>query len=116
VQLKIHSDASYLSKPKVKACIDGYFYLGTKYNNHLPPLTNSALLCHSTVLTCVVSSIAEAEFGAVFMNTKAGTVTRTEVTEMGPTQEVADLKTDNSTADGIMNKRVQQKCSKAIDM
>jgi hypothetical protein len=28
MQLKIHSDASYLSDPKAKSIIGGYFYLG----------------------------------------------------------------------------------------
>jgi hypothetical protein len=28
MQLKIHSDASYLSEPRAKSCIGGYFFLG----------------------------------------------------------------------------------------
>jgi hypothetical protein len=64
----------------------------------------------------VVSSAAEAGFGAVFDNAKTGTVTYTTLTEMGHLQETTDMKTDNSTADGTINKTVQQKCSKAMDM
>jgi hypothetical protein len=54
----------------------------------------------------VVSSVAEAEFGDVFVNAKTGTITHTTLTEMCHPQEATDLKTDNSTADGIINKNV----------
>jgi hypothetical protein len=64
----------------------------------------------------VVSSTTEAKFGAVFVNAKTDTITRTMLTERGHPQEATDLKTDNSTTDGIINKTVQQKCSKAMDM
>jgi hypothetical protein len=77
MQFKIHSDASYLSEPKAKSRIGGYFYLGGKTNSRMKPLSNGPLLCHTTVLKHVVSSVAEAEFGALFVNAKYGTVTRT---------------------------------------
>jgi hypothetical protein len=75
MKLKIHSDAYYLSEPKVKSHIGGYFYLGNKTESSAPPLTNGPLFCHTTVLKYVVSSVAEAKFGAVFVNAKEGTVT-----------------------------------------
>jgi hypothetical protein len=64
----------------------------------------------------MVSSVADAEFGAVFVNAKEGTVTRTTLSEMGHEQDATDLKTDNSTADGIINNTVQQKRSKAMNI
>jgi hypothetical protein len=70
MQLKIHSDALYLSKPKAKSRIGGYFYLGVKFDFRIKPLSNGPLLCHTTVLNYVVSSVAEAEFGALFVNAK----------------------------------------------
>jgi hypothetical protein len=60
--------------------------------------------------------MAEAEFGAVFVNAKSGTGTRTTFSEMGHKQDTTDLKTDNSTEDGIINNTIQQKRSKAMDM
>jgi hypothetical protein len=59
MQIKIHSDASYLSEPKAKSIIGSYFYLGNKTNSHKKPLSNGPLLCHKTVLKHVVSSVAE---------------------------------------------------------
>jgi hypothetical protein len=116
MQLKIHSDASYLSEPKAKSRIGGYFYLGGKSNSRIKPLSNGPLLCHTTVLKHVVSYVAEAEFGGIFVNAKEGTVTRTTLSEMGHNQDATDLKTDNTTADGIIYSIFQQKRSKAMDM
>jgi hypothetical protein len=59
MQLKIHSDASCLSEPKAKSRIGGYFYLGNNTNSSMKPLSNGPLLCHTTFLKHVVSSVAE---------------------------------------------------------
>jgi hypothetical protein len=82
----------------------------------MKPLSNGPILCQTTVLKHVVSSVAEAEFGALFVNSKEGTVTRTTLPEMGHNQDATDLITDNTTPDGIVNNTVQQKQSKAMDM
>jgi hypothetical protein len=116
MQLIIHSDASSLSEAKAKSRIGGYFYLGGKTDSRMKPLSKVPLLCQTTVLKYVVSSVAEAEFGALFVNAKEGTVTRTTLSEMGHNQDATDLTTDNTTADGIINSTVQQKLSKAMDM
>jgi hypothetical protein len=82
----------------------------------MKPLSNNPILCHTTVLKHVVSSVAEAEFGALFVNAKEGTVTRTTLSEMGHNQDSTDLTTDNTTTYVIFNNTVQQKLSKAMDM
>jgi hypothetical protein len=82
----------------------------------MKPLSNGPLLCQTTVLKHMVSSVAEAEFGALFFNAKEGTVTRTTLSEMGHNQDATGLTTDNTTADGILNNTVQQKRSKAMYM
>jgi hypothetical protein len=94
MQLKIHSDASYLSEPKAKSIIGGYFYLGCKTNACMKPLSNGHLLCQTTVLKHVVSSVAEAELGALFVKAKEGTVTRTTLSDMGHNQDATDVTTD----------------------
>jgi hypothetical protein len=70
MQLKTHSDASYLSEPKTKSHIGGYFYLGNATDSSATPLDNGPLLCHAIVLKHVVSLVSEAEFVAVFVNSK----------------------------------------------
>jgi hypothetical protein len=73
-------------------------------------------LCHTTVLKDVVSYVADAKFGALFVNAEEGTITRTTLSETGHKQDATEIKTDNTTADGIINNTVQQKRSKAMDM
>jgi hypothetical protein len=109
MQLKIHSDASYLSEPNAKSRIGGYFFLGNSKHSQVTSLSNGPLLCQSTVLKHLVSSIAESEYGALFVNAKTGTVTRETLKEMGHPQDATDLKTYNTTADGIANKRFSKK-------
>jgi hypothetical protein len=116
MHLKIHSDASYLSEPKVKSSIGGYFYLGNKTRSPKKTLSNGPLLCHTTVLTHVVFSLAEVEFGALFVNAKEGTITRTTLSEMGHNHDATELKTDNTRSDGIINNTVQPKRPKTMDM
>jgi hypothetical protein len=63
-----------------------------------------------------MSSTAEAEIGALYLNAKEATVIRTTLDEMGHPQPATPMETDNSTACGIMNRTVKQVRSKAIDM
>jgi hypothetical protein len=60
--------------------------------------------------------VAEAEFGAAFLNAKEGNITRTTLPDMGHPNEDTELCTDNSTADGIINDNVQQKRSKVMNI
>jgi len=64
----------------------------------------------------IVSSASEAELGGLFHNGKDSCGIRTCLEELGHTQLPTPLKTDNTTADGIANDTIKQKCSKAIDM
>jgi hypothetical protein len=64
-----------------------------------------------------MSSAAEAEIGALYLNAKDATVIRTTLAEMGhPQPATPSMETDNSTACGIVNRTVKQVCSKAINM
>jgi hypothetical protein len=67
--LHIHSDASYLSENEAKSRAGGFFCMGDTNKND-KKLTNGAILIVSKVLKHVMSSAAEAEIGAVFINAK----------------------------------------------
>jgi hypothetical protein len=67
--LHIHSDASYLSENEAKIRAGGFFYMGNNNKND-KNLTNGEILIISKVLKHVMSSAAEAEIGAVFINAK----------------------------------------------
>jgi hypothetical protein len=71
--LHIHSDASYLSENEAKSRAGGFFYMGSSTNTD-QKLTIGAILIISKVFKRVMSSAAEAEIGAVFINAKEGAV------------------------------------------
>jgi hypothetical protein len=63
-----------------------------------------------------MSSAAEAEIGAVFINAKEGAVLRTTLEESGHPQPPTPMEIDNTTATGYSNGTIKQKRTKAMDM
>jgi hypothetical protein len=113
--LYIHSDASYLSYREAKSRAGGFIFMGSRANTD-KKLTNGAISIISTVLKHVMSSEAEAEIGAVFINAKEGAVLRTTLEELGHPHLPTPLETDNTTTTGYSNGTTKQKRTKAMDM
>ncbi len=63
-----------------------------------------------------MSSAAKAEIGALYINAQKGVEERNILEEMGYLQPPTPVQTDNSTADSIVNLRVQSNRTKAMDM
>jgi hypothetical protein len=63
-----------------------------------------------------MSSAAESELGSLYINARKGVEERIILEEMGHPQPATPVQTDNSTAEGIINSRVQPKRTKAMDM
>jgi hypothetical protein len=84
-------------------------------NDHHPP-NNGAIMTNATIIKAVMSSAAEAELGALFLNAKEGVYLRQILTEMGHPQPRTPLQTDNTTAEGVINNKIQPKRTKAMDM
>ena len=63
-----------------------------------------------------MSSAAEAECGSVYMNDQDAVPERITLEELGWKQPPTKIKTDNSTANGIINGTITQNRSKAIGM
>ena len=111
--LKVHSDASYLSESEARSRAGGYFYLGDKTNK----ITNNGPIhILAKIIKNVVSSAAEAEIAAVFMNAKDACPIRITLEKMGHKQPPTTIVTDNATAAGILNNNMKQVRSKANDM
>jgi hypothetical protein len=113
MKLHIHSDAGYLNESKARSRAGGHFYLG---NNNDTNFRNGAILNPTGILRHVASSASEAEYGALFVNSKEGTILRQTLHDMGHPQPTTPIQTDNSTADGIANDTIKQQRSRAIDM
>jgi hypothetical protein len=63
-----------------------------------------------------MSSAAEAEIGALYLNAREAVYLRQILIEMGHPQSPTPIQTDNTTAEGEMNKKIQPKRTKAMDM
>ena len=63
-----------------------------------------------------MSSATEAEMAALFIVAKECAYIRLVLKEMGHKQPATPIQTNNSTAEGIINKKVQPKRTKAMDM
>jgi len=117
--LIIHSDASYLSEPKARSRVGGFFYLGREVGEGEDPTKqpiNGAIHVVSNIMTNVMASAAEAETAGLFTNAQEACPVRTTLDEMGCPQPATTIVTDNQCAEGIANDTVKQRRSKAIDM
>ena len=111
--LALHSDASHLSEPGSKSRAAGHFYL-TKNDDQ--DLNNGAILTLSKIIKHVMVSASESEVAALFYNCKAALPLRMALQEMGHQQPKTPAITDNSTAEGLINKTMVPKKAKYYDL
>ena len=75
---------------------------------------NIAVMC--AILKLVASSVAEAELGALFLNTKEARIVRLTLAELGHSQPQNPIHIDNTTAVGIVNNTIKRQQSRAMEM
>jgi hypothetical protein len=101
--LAVHSDAGYANEKKSRSRAGGHFFLSN--DDKFPP-NNGAILTVSTIIKAVMSSAAEAELGALFINAKEAVYLRQILIEMGHPQPKTPIQTDNTTAEGVINNKI----------
>jgi hypothetical protein len=111
--LAVHSDASYLSKPKARSRASRHFFLST--NAHIPP-NNGAILNIAHVIKHVMASATEAELAALYIMAREAVYIRIILEELGHKQPPTPFQTDNAMADAVINGKVQPKRTKAMDV
>ena len=81
--LAVHSDASYLSEPKMRSRAAGHFFLASDV-----PISanNGAVLNTANLIKTVMSGAVEAEMGAIFLNAREAIPARNALIEMGHPQ------------------------------
>ncbi len=67
IVLSVHSDTGYCNKKKAQSQAGGHFYF---LNNNPTPPNNGAILTITTIIKNVMSLVAEAELGALYLNAK----------------------------------------------
>ena len=101
--LFIHGDASYLSVIKARSRVSGVFFLSdTKPDaitfSEYTPILNGLIFIMCKVLSNIMASAAEAEYGALFLNGQAAVPVRTTLIEMHHPQPPTPIQVDNYTA------------------
>jgi hypothetical protein len=111
--LAVHSNVSYPSKRKSRRRAGGHFYLSS--NVPYPP-NNGAIKNIAKVIDAVVSLAAEADLGALFINTQEAVYLQRILIDMGHPQPKTPIQMDNLTAEGFINSKIQPKRTKLMDM
>ena len=111
--LAIHSDVGYLNEEGARNRAGGHHFLSENVDN---PSNNGAIYNEASIIKLVMSSAAEFEIRALYINARKGVEIRNILQEMGHMQPPTPVQTDNLTADSIVNLRDQPKHTKAMDM
>jgi hypothetical protein len=111
--LAIHSNAGYCNKKESRSQVGGHFFLT---NNDEQPPNNGAILIIAIIIKAVMSSAAEAEAGALYLNAKEAVYIGQILTKIGHPQPKTSIQTNNLMAKGVINSKVQPKQTKAMDM
>eukprot|EP00804_Cyclotella_cryptica_P004405 CCRYP_006820-RB/>CCRYP_006820-RB protein AED:0.39 eAED:0.39 QI:0/0/0/1/0/0/2/0/323 len=111
--LAVHSDASYLSETKARSRAGRHFLLSEDDSS---PRDNGAILTLAQIIKPVMSSAAEAELGALYINAREAVPQRHLLKELGHPQPPTPIQIDNSTVPGVVTNIIQPKRTKAMDM
>ena len=90
--------------------------MGSTPDNDKPIKMNGTIFANCGILKFVVTSAAEAELGALFLNMKEAKIIRLTLAEMGHPQPATPIHVDNSTAAGIANDSVKKQRSRSMEM
>ena len=114
--LNVHSDVSYLAATRGRSQAGGYFFLGSVPTNGKPIKLNGNVAVTCAILKLVAASAAEAELGALFLNTQEARIMRLILTNMGHPKPPTPAHVDNSTCIGIVNNTIKRQPSRAMEM
>ncbi len=101
--LAIHSNASYLSKPKARSRTGGHMFMAGRDDI---PTNNGAVLNILQIIWPVMSSAAEAELGALFINAKTAVSMRHMLEELGHPRSPTPMQIDNKTAHDLLTNKI----------
>ncbi len=104
--LAVHSNASYLSKPKACSRAGGHFFLS---NDTTIPPNNGAVLNIAHIIKNVMSSATEVELAGLHIMARKAVYIRIILEEVGHKQPPTPIETDNAMADAVINGKVQPK-------
>ena len=80
------------------------------------PADDGVILTVVHVFKMVMTLVAEAELGALYINCRKAIPVHHQLEEMGHVQPPTPIQTDNTTALGVVNNTIQPRRTKAMDM
>ena len=104
MKILIHSDASYLSESGSRSRAGGFPYLGDTEHSH-----NGSLGSTSQIMPNVLSSVAEAEYAALFTNSLRGCIFQNILFDLGYPQMGTLISCDNTTATDAANRTTRMR-------
>ena len=117
MQLKIISDASFAGDSQARSRAGGvHFLCKASELSEDDTLTNAPFHYFSTIIPTIVTSAAEAEYAALFLNGKDANYEMALLEYMGYPQTAITIICDNSCAAGTANRTVKPKRSKSFDI
>jgi hypothetical protein len=105
-----HSDASHLPVSHALSRLGGLLFCGDKPKKE--DNLNGSILNMASVIKKLVASTPESELGACFQNAQSGVPFKITIIERGHKQPATSLRTDNSTAFGILDETIKKKGQK----
>jgi hypothetical protein len=85
-------------------------------NDEKHPTNNRAILTIATIIKAVMPPGAKAELQALYLNAQEAIYLWQILTKMGHPQPQTPIQTDNLTAEGVINNKIQPKRTKVMDM
>ena len=85
-------------------------------NNSPIPANNGAIVTIYHIIKAVMSSTAEVEMGALFINYREAIPERHALKAMGHEQPPTPMQTNNTTAHGVVTNNIASKRLKSMDM
>ena len=86
------------------------------YDDSAVPPNNGSVLIISQIIKSVMSSAAEADLGALFVNYREAIPERHTLETMGHKQPSTPIQTDNTTDIGVATNNIASKRLKSMDM
>ena len=113
MKLAVHSNASYLSKPKARSRAGGHSFLSSD-STILP--NNDAILNIAHIIRHVMTSATKAKLAPLYIMAREAVYICIIIEEMGHAQPPTPLQTDTAMAEAVTNGKVQPKRSKVMGM
>jgi hypothetical protein len=111
--LAAHADAGFHNKTKSRTRAGAHIFLA---KDEPYPHWNGAILTVAQIIKFVMASVADAEWGVLFIATQKILPLRQTLIEMGWPQPPTPVQTDNTTTVGVVNKTLVSNKLKSMDL